>query len=273
MKRLLVIFAFSAVLIGCQSQEEKLLNAPYWGDCRRVKSLMENGADVNCMDPFSQTPLHKAAAWGKYDVAELLIGKGANLNAQDLQGKTPLFLAIWSPVVKKRRYPASNIFPDRSGQQRIVKLLVEKGADVNIKDIYGDAPLHRAVQYSSLSTVKYLIEKGARVQARNKSNDTPLHTAVHHNYSHVVAKHLIEKGADVNSKNRFGNSPLHLIALRHGFNENLVRLLLMKGADTEAKNKEGYTPLELLKKYRSPALFEKAKKIFLQERKGTNPVR
>lgn len=67
----------------------------------------------------------------------------------------------------------------RKGNTIIAELLIEKGADVNIKEKDGSNLLH------------YLIEKG-------RSGDT------------AMARLLIAKGVDVNARNNFGHTPLSM---------------------------------------------------------------
>ena len=150
-----------------------------------------------------------------------------------------------------------------------MKLLLEKGADVESKDrIYGQTPLLWAAGTGHEAVVKLLLEKGADVEskdgtmARRRSRGprerarggceaaareggrrgvqdldygrTPLSWAAEKGHEAVV-KLLLEKGADVESKDRhYGQTPLSWAA-RSG-HEAVVKLLLEKGADVESKD-------------------------------------
>jgi ankyrin repeat protein len=75
---------------------------------------------------------------------EALIAKGANVNASWRYGETPLFFAC-----------------DR-GFTQVVKVLLEHGAEVNIKDtFYGMTPVMRAAGKDHVDIVKMLLAKGA----------------------------------------------------------------------------------------------------------------
>ena len=56
----------------------------------------------------------------------------------------------------------------RKDRESIVSLLVEKGADVNAKNIDGKTPLHKACEYGNEAIVSLLLEKGADVNAKKQ---------------------------------------------------------------------------------------------------------
>ncbi|KAI3340262.1 hypothetical protein F4824DRAFT_497212 [Ustulina deusta] len=59
----------------------------------------------------------------------------------------------------------------------MVKFLISKGADINLRDTYQRTALHRAVNQSSLSTVNFLLERKARPDAKDDSGITPFDLA------------------------------------------------------------------------------------------------
>lgn len=56
--------------------------------------LIENGADVNVRDRFTNSALTTALEKGSENIAELLILNGADLTVVTKYGSTPLLLAI-----------------------------------------------------------------------------------------------------------------------------------------------------------------------------------
>ena len=77
-------------------KEKALVDAAYNGDLSMVKSLIEEGVNVNCF-PVDMTPL-MAAAWKGYQedsvaIIELLIKSGADVNATDRNGSSAVRLA------------------------------------------------------------------------------------------------------------------------------------------------------------------------------------
>jgi len=75
------------------SLNSELLEAARKGDARRVRELLDRGADVNARDKRGFTPLHVAAVNDHVDVAKLLLEHGADIDARDKYGFTPLDLA------------------------------------------------------------------------------------------------------------------------------------------------------------------------------------
>jgi ankyrin repeat protein len=96
------------------------------------------------LDHNAQIDLFTAAAMGRTDLMESILDRDSKLiDIPDDQGKTPLFHAAHN-----NRFAA-------------VKLLVERGADVNRSDVVGIAALHRTSQECSDELIQYLIDHGA----------------------------------------------------------------------------------------------------------------
>jgi ankyrin repeat protein len=75
-----------------------------------------------------------------------------------------------------------------------VKLLVEKGAELDSKDEDGQTPLLWAAFFGHEAVAKLLVEKGAELDSKNKDGLTPLFYAASRGREAVV-KLLVEKGA------------------------------------------------------------------------------
>ena len=96
---------------------------------------------------------------------------------------------------------------------QLYSLLLNKGADISVKDMYGDTILHTATMTTVPADIlKTLISAGADINARNKEGVTPLAIAIENN----VIEHIrfyADSGADINTKNTKGETPLTM-ALR-----------------------------------------------------------
>ncbi|CAF1462248.1 unnamed protein product [Adineta steineri] len=115
-----------------------------------IKYLIENHAINDTVNSSVHTPLLGAVIMEKVDVAEYLIRAGSNVHVRDSIEKTPLHWAAFY------------------GLNSIVLLLLEHGADINALDHFGQPPIHCAVGYPiRVETIKLLIEKGAKVNIMN----------------------------------------------------------------------------------------------------------
>lgn len=74
-------------------QVESLLIAAYKGDNDGVRSLLDQGVDVNSRSPDGRTALIEASYWGHPDTVKLLLERKADPNARKADGATALGFA------------------------------------------------------------------------------------------------------------------------------------------------------------------------------------
>ncbi|KAL1595277.1 hypothetical protein SLS60_009967 [Paraconiothyrium brasiliense] len=128
-----------------------------------------------------------------------------------------------------------------NGYEAVVKLLLVNGADLEHNSKRGQTPLSLAAENGHEAVVKLLLDKGADLESKDRDSCTPLSFAAMYGYE-VVVKLLLDKGANLEAKSMYvGQTPL-LLAAKQG-HEAVVKLLLDKGADLESKDKHGHTAL------------------------------
>jgi len=113
---------------------------------------------------------------------------------------------------------------------------VEKGGDINIRNMFGQTPLHFAAFLGYGKVVEFLLSKGADINAKDENGWTPLHLAVKYGHKRV-AEYLLSKGADVNARTTrntegwkdilAGSTPLDLANLFG--KQEMVEILLLWG--------------------------------------------
>ncbi|CAN0314543.1 unnamed protein product, partial [Ectocarpus fasciculatus] len=127
------------------------------------------------------------------------------------------------------------------------------GANLKVKDVNGDTPLHFAAAHDDDKFVGTLLCRGARVNRANREGKHPLHIAVESNRL-TVAETLLKSGADPDV--RFGRSdrysPLYLAV----GSTAMVRALLQHGANVDSSDQLGLTALHWAAVMNSSALID-----------------
>ncbi|KAK6514338.1 hypothetical protein TWF506_008735 [Arthrobotrys conoides] len=126
------------------------------------------------------------------------------------------------------------------GYQKLTKLLLEKGADINESDAWDKTALHKAVVAEHHELAELLINQGANINAIDTLRNTPLHKTAAEGRQQL-AKLLIENGADINMINCDGSTVLHITVSRG--HQELAKFLIEKGVDVNVENKSMKTAL------------------------------
>ena len=137
----------------------------------------------------------------------------------------------------------------KSGAVNTVKILVNCTNDTcTTDDEYRDTPLRFAAGYGHVKVVRVLLEGGANVERANANQRTALHRAACYGYLEVC-RLLLDWGAKVDPLDRWRGTPLHRAA-RNG-HLSVVKLLVERGADVRLKNNEGQTASDVARRFRN----------------------
>jgi uncharacterized protein len=136
-----------------------------------------------------------------------------------------------SPDIKNRSERPVIVAAARKGSLGVVRLLVEKGADVNAADLTGQAALHAAAAGGHAKVLELLLDSGADLNLPDALGHSALFFAAEAN-SAPAAKVLIDHGADPAAKDSRGYTPLSYakVFLQGRMDEELKRLLSPKGS-------------------------------------------
>ena len=98
------------------------------------------------------------------------------------------------------------------GDTETVKRMLDSGAQIGVRDRYGDSPLHLAIKQKHPETAALLIGRGANVNQPNTLGDTPLHVSIY-TRQQELAQQLRSKGASDNTLNQYGLNPNEMESL------------------------------------------------------------
>ena len=192
--------------------EPPLLQAARLEDPAVAAALLEHGVAVDTHETqFGQTALMIAARLGSVALVKLLLDAGANVDAATRPEEPPRFVppsespaglsrgigivrAGW-PEDRGKRFPASGaktalLYATRAGHLDVTRLLVERGASLELADGNGVTPLLSAIMNASvfrvsrggasdhLQVANLLLDAGANVDAMDWYGETPLWAAV-----------------------------------------------------------------------------------------------
>lgn len=234
----------------------------------------------------------KAIDKSSAQAVKLLIDLGANVN--QLSSKTDFKDPKYLPLC----------YATRTGNTTIVELLLEKGADLNAKDYFGNnallsaassgqdkvielllgapynadievqrtgtgdrrgfTPLMMAVRSGKLSAMKMLLAYDANSDAVNLAGDRLLHIAAEMNRLKTIEL-LVRNGAQIVTINeQTGDTALHC-AVRKGSLDVATYLIDISDLLLIAENKKKQTPLTLAVKMQKPDI------VTMLIQKGSNP--
>jgi len=207
---------------------------------RRAKQLetinyfISKGVDINKANNEGLTPLmYAASANPDLETISTLISASKNINQVDKKGASALALAV------------------RRNSPEVVKLLIEKGADVNLIDkegynlAYYLIPTFAQRPEAFEVKLKLLQEKGFNMAATQKNGSSLYHLVLVRN-GITLLKRIEEFKVDVNSKDKEGLTPLHKAAMI-AKDDSVLKYLISIGAKKEVTTEFKETAFDLAK--------------------------
>jgi uncharacterized protein len=162
--------------------ETALMTAISGGDLSVVQMLVDAGANVNTVEKFhNQTPLMYAAAANRNasKMVKLLFSKGADVKPRALYSDWPSQVTS-EPRTQYRSVGGLNalLYAARNGCYPCVEDLIAAGADVNVPTPEGITPLMIALDNQHNDVAKLLMDKGANLNVWDWWGRTALWIAV-----------------------------------------------------------------------------------------------
>lgn len=189
---------FSIVLSACSTsidnnqlkrfkgEYKKLAQAVEKEDTLAIKTIVkEKDLNVNYQEPeFGETLLMWAVQYDKYLSCKALLEMGADPNLKSTDNKTSALM------FSAKKYETSDY----------LKLLLEYGGNANDSSDFEGVNYLRtpliAASSTRLESVKILVERGANVNYMSHHHQTALRSAIDSKYINIARYLMIEKGAD-----------------------------------------------------------------------------
>ncbi|CAJ0546402.1 Ff.00g098750.m01.CDS01 [Fusarium sp. VM40] len=167
-------------------------------------------------DDDGRYPIHWAASSNNFDIVQLLANQQSfDADVQDESG--------WSPLMISASVPDS---------ETVLKLIISKDADVNLKNSAGQTALHFVSSKKNLDIGRILIDNGASTRVRDRRGQYPIHRAAAAG-SVPIVNLLLKNKSPLNPADNEGYTPLHH-AIAEGHGDTAVALL-KEGADFTLK--------------------------------------
>lgn len=240
-------------------REQRLLDSTGGGNLSDVKRLVrKHGVSVNIKFAEDLTPLIVAVRDGHIDIAAYLIRHGADVNAVNNRGLTPLMLAAERKRVDIVRLllGSTDILVNKAtvegwsalaraaskGPIEVLRVLLDAGADPNLKLKPEAAPLLRAAMGGHRDAVRFLMGEGANLNgARDAARRVLLGASVSGRAD--VVRCLIAIGVDLNATGKGGQTAL--VRATDSDKIEVVQTLLDHGADMNVSDDRGQTAISI----------------------------
>ena len=129
-----------------------------------------------------------------------------------------------------------------------IEILFEKGAkvsNINVQDAKGNTPLHVACLVGNVGAITVLLEQGADINLKDHCGETPIFPFLRTGHYHKdILRLFIKFGVDLRTKDKFEKNILHMICIKGDIES--AKLLINQGCPYDEKTIHGVLPIDYL---------------------------
>lgn len=214
-----------------------------------VSFLLRYGAnpDIKCI--YGDTPLHISCLDGNDDIFKILLENGATPLTRNNKNLSVVDIALENEntSILKTLFKYIDVDPVEITKTRsipVIDALLDSGVDIDTQDPFCFTCLHHACEKGNLKLVKFLVEHGADLNIESVCG-YPINLCWPTKEGISIAKYLINKGADLHRANSESQiEPLLHMAIKSG-DSDFVNLILKEGIDPNVKDSKCRTPLHV----------------------------
>lgn len=246
------------LLLASKANHESVVEVLLQEPAREDSQDEPQQVDINAPDPSDRyTPLHYAASTGNLRLMKLLLSQTAKAETSSESLDTPLLADINARtnfLETPLHLAVSN--KDTVSNHEAAEMLLNFGAEVDIKDIEGQTALHKATLGGDLESVRLLISKGANPNVTDGEGRRPVYEAITRRNIPLIRelyeRQYLQENLWEDVEMAIGNCTLDLSAM------NVVIFLVQRALEMKkAVNDDGRTFLHVAAELGPPELIEK----------------
>nr|CAI5857375.1 unnamed protein product [Callosobruchus analis] len=262
-----------------------------------IDKMIDLGSDVGARNNDNYNVLHISAMYSREDVVKLLLTKkGVDVYSTGGKGKIPLLLAVEAgnqsmcrellSTLTSEQLKAASANGDtalhlavRRKDIDMVRILVDYGTSVDIRNGEGQTPLHIAAAEGDEILVKYFYGVRASASVTDNQDRTPMHLAAENGHANIIELLADKFKASIFERTKDGSTLMHIASLnghadcammlfkkgdgarsihtaaRYG-HVGIINTLLQKGEKVDVTTNENYTALHIAVEAGKPAVVE-----------------
>jgi uncharacterized protein len=192
----------------------------YYGDVSAIRFLLAHGESLLSLG--ENLDLNGAAFHGHWRLCQFLIEHGGDVTRPLAEtGETPLHAALCKASSPAYDHVVSVLLAGGANPNSRTKPAVPTGCFMRDCRTKAETPLHRAAAFGSAAAIRMLLEAGATIDVKDMNGDTPLNWASWHNRPAFILERLCYGGMTIHPE------AVKQSLIQHGIARNAMEVNLL----------------------------------------------